>query len=297
MPANRSRTTGWRRSLQQINDRNGSIELAIASDRDGTEKGGDLIWRSRLMHLDGDAMIVERPMALGQELQIDEGVELIGIMAIGQNRWMFSTVNIGNVKHAINSTRTIPALKLKLPAAVERCQRRNFYRVETAALVLPEVEIWPLLDPKSVMLAERANEIEFEAEQRRASVVPRPRIELPFGPDEVMPDVGPRFAGRLVNIGGGGLGMHISSDDSSHLHTRKLFWLRFSLPPELSTPICATSKLVHTHMEADRHTYAGFTFEFTFNPSHRSFVVDQICRYIAVQQRAQLQRHRERLIA
>ena len=75
--------------------------------------------------------------------------------------------------------------------------------------------------------------------------------------------------------------------DAVALARHKVFWLRFNLPPALKTPICATGKLVHTHMESNHDTYAGMAFDFSFNPSHQKFVVDQICRYIATQQREQ----------
>ena len=44
------------------------------------------------------------------------------------------------------------------------------------------------------------------------------------------------------------------------------------------------NKLIHTHMESSQHTYAGFAFDFSFNPGHQRVVVDQICRFTARQQ-------------
>ena len=67
----------------------------------------------------------------------------------------------------------------------------------------------------------------------------------------------------------------------------KVFWLRFSMPPELTTPICATAKLVHTAVNSMQHTYAGMAFDFSFNPVHQRFVVEQIRHFIEIQQRAQ----------
>ena len=95
--------------------------------------------------------------------------------------------------------------------------------------------------------------------------------------------------GLLVNLGGG-VGLRVRSQDSQALAHHKLFWMRIVLPSELATPICASGKLVHTHMESNHDTYAGMAFDFSFNPMHQRFVVDQICRYIALQQRSQLQR-------
>jgi len=84
--------------------------------------------------------------------------------------------------------------------------------------------------------------------------------------------------------------LRIAPDHGQVLTRHKLFWLRFALPPELCAPICASAKLAHTHIQSDHYYYAGLAFDFSFNASHQRFVVDQICRYIAVQQRLQLQR-------
>jgi c-di-GMP-binding flagellar brake protein YcgR len=174
-------------------------------------------------------------------------------------------------------------MRLNLPETVQRCQRRSHYRIETAALSLPEVEIWPLLDPKSVLIAERANELAFEAGVKgSATQMSMARLEQH---EEIMPEVGPAFRATLLNIGGGGVGLRVHPDDGSSLSRHKLFWLRISLPPELSTPICASAKLVHTHLESTQDFYAGLAFDFSFNPGHQRFVADQIALYIAKQQR------------
>lgn len=289
MPANRSRTLQWRRCLEQIYQRNGAIEVAIARAFDEGEDGRHLVWRVRVLQLNDAEIIVEQPSALGRLIPLNQGVALVAIMAVGQNRWMFSTTNLGLTTFRLNSQRTIPAVRLLMPDSVMRCQRRDYYRVETVALSLPEVEIWPLLDPKTVVLAERANELRFE-QDRQGGDGEESRESFTLSDEAVMPEVGPRFAAILLNIGGGGVGLHVAPEHNQSILRHKLFWLRFSLPPELATPICASAKLVHTHRESSQQIYAGLAFDFTFNAGHQRFVVEQICRYIAVQQRAQLQR-------
>ncbi|MHC4108288.1 MAG: PilZ domain-containing protein [Planctomycetota bacterium] len=288
MPANRSRTMEWRRCLRQIHERNGALEIAVAREyRDG-EDGRHLVWRVRVLGVNNAEVIIEEPTTLGKTIRLQPAIELVAILAIGQNRWMFNTKVIGTVKHQSHDQRTISALRLTMPESVERCQRRSYYRVETTGLNLPTVDIWPLLDPKSVVVAERANELEFE---RADSGTPRPRGRDQKREDNevVMPDVGPRFPALLLNIGGGGVGLRVQPQDAQSLTSHKLFWLRFGLPLELTTPICASAKLVHTHMDSTQHTYAGLAFDFSFNTAHQHFVVDQICRFIELQQRYQLQ--------
>lgn len=289
MPANRSRTMEWRRCLRQVQERHGALEIAIAQDLPETgsaeEIGSDLIWRVRLLAVSDTEIIVEQPMALGQSIPINQGIQLVAILSIGQNRWMFTTTNLGLVMQPGIERRPIPALRLIMPESVLRCQRRNYYRVETASLKLPEAEIWPLLDPKSVVIVERAYELQCQVDAQRGAG--EEVVTVAFDQESVMPEVGPKFSGTLLNLGGGGVGLRIKPQDGQMLARHKVFWMRITLPEGLSAPICATAKLVHTHIESNHDVYAGMAFDFTFNPSHQRFVVDQICRYIAVQQKAQ----------
>ncbi len=288
MPANRSRTIEWRRCLQQLAQRQGGLEIAVSRDYAQGEDGRHLVWRVRLLQLTEEAMIIEQPMTLGQTIRLQPGIQLVVILAIGQNRWMFNTVNLGETTYQPDRHPTVAANRLSLPVSVERCQRRNYYRVDTASLNLPEVDVWPLLDAKSVLIAERMNELEFEAAQPGAPSPSSAGTDT-FDPEMLMPDVGPKHAATLLNLGGGGIGLRFHPEDAPILSRHKLFWIRFRLPPELTTPICATAKLIHTHMESSQHTYAGMAFDFSFNPAHHRFVVNQICRYIAVQQQAQFE--------
>jgi hypothetical protein len=283
--------TRWRDCLDQIRERGGSIEVAIARQYRHDDEGRHLLWRVRVLEVNSSDIVVEAPVTLGRALPVRCGTEMVGIIAVGQNRWMFSTTNLGTAEIGGAARRTPLAMRLAMPEAVERCQRRHHYRVETAALSLPEVDMWPLLDPKSVLVAERANEIQFEEDERLvASGDLRERLDL----EDVMPEVGPRFCAVLVNLGGGGVGLRVRPEDNQAMVRHKLFWMRIGLRPELRVPICASAKLVHTHIEATHHLYAGLAFDFSFNPAHQRFVVEQICRFLDVQQREQSERVQRR---
>lgn len=259
----------------------------MAREYDEQGPGSHLIWRVRLLAISDSEIVVERPATLGRTIDLETGLQLVAIIAVGQNRWMFNTCNLGQCSHRGRDSREIESVRLSMPVTVQRCQRRNYYRVETAGVSLPEAEVWPLLDPKSVVLAERCNEILFlDGDLQETDK----DADVSFDEKEVMPEVGPCFTGTLMNLGGGGVGLRVGPDDSQALLRHKLFWLRIALPPELVAPVCATAKVVHTHMDSAHHTYAGLAFDFSFNPGHQRIVVDQICRYIAMQQRAQMQR-------
>jgi c-di-GMP-binding flagellar brake protein YcgR len=292
VPARRSRTNEWRRCLREILDRKGAIEIAVLRRYEDGEPGSHLIWRVHLLDIRDHEIVVEQPAALGRTIHLQPGVELVAIISIGQNRWMFTSRNLGHESFKTDR-HEISALRIGLPDRVQRCQRRSYYRVNTASLSLPRVEMWPLLDPKTVLLAERANELQFETIDTSGSA-PAGEGGMKLIDEDVMPDVGPRFSGSLVNVGGGGMGIVVEPDEAQALQRHKVFWLRFQLDPEVSTPICATGKLVHTHIQSNQATYAGISFDFTFNPGHHRFVVDQIARHISVQQRMQMERSASR---
>ena len=297
MAANRSLTAGWRQSLTQLKDRQAPIEIAVwrGETFDGEDVANThLMWRVRLLDITDQGIIVEQPSTLGQAIPLQDGVRLVALYAVGQNRWQFFSRVLSTQKFALNKHRTVDAIRIDLPSSVERCRRRRFVRLETAAKGIPPVEVWPLLDPKSVVVAERANELEFmrAAHGDESLLVKSERETLDEIDDMRQPEVGPQFVGRLDNIGGGGVGLRFEPDQTSQLNSNKLFWMRLSLPPEMPRRLCVTCKLTHTHIESMQTTYAGMAFDFSFNPQHQRFVTDQICSYVARQQCQQLKRQR-----
>lgn len=284
VPARRSRTHQWRRSLEQVHERGGSLEIAVRPGAGDDEADrADLIWRVLILALRDDEIVVEQPTAMGEAMDIAVGTELVGIMVIGQNRWSFATKCIGTSEFRQGPRRTVRALRLEMPESVERLSRRGHYRLGTTSLNMPDVTLWPLLDPRSVVLAERANELQFQ----RLIAGQEPGAEADPQAEGIRPDVGPAFKATLQNIGGGGLGLRVGPEHAAELGRHRVFWLQMTLPPDMPHPICATAKVAHTHLLSDQGTYVGMSFDFTHNAEHQTFVVDQIARFIGGQQRRQ----------
>jgi hypothetical protein len=285
MPASRSRTVEWRRSLEQLREREGAIEIAVARDGAGDDEAAlnsaDLVWRVRVLDLNTAEVAVDLPFALGRAVELPTGTELVGAIAIGQNRWMFRTKVLGAWTPRAPFPRTHRGVRLALPDHVERCLRRQT-RVDVAGISLPKVEMWPLLEPRSVIPAERANELAFASHL--------PGQPAPQCSDDLLPTVGPKFQASLVNLGGGGLGLLVEPSDSAALSRHRMFWIRFTLGEITPVPICATARVVHTHMDSSHRTYAGVSFDFDFNPAHQRVVADQIVQAIARLTGAQQQR-------
>lgn len=274
MPANRSRTQRWRECLWQVYERRGALEISVERNDDGSDSAAhDLIWRVKILGVNDQHIVVEQPAAFGKSFPLETGTRLIGAMSIGQNRWMFKThVDTGGDRSRI---------RLVMPELVERCQRRSHYRVSAAAIDLPEVECWPLLDPSSVVAAEVANEALVRGHEQGGGE--------PL-PEQLLPDVGPGFTASLVNISGGGLGLLIPPTESSGIERARHLWMRVRLNADAPTPIAMTGRLVHTHMDSLHNVHAGIAFDFGFNPSHRGFVVEQIGRLVNKLQTGQSRR-------
>jgi hypothetical protein len=286
VPASRSRTERWRQCLRQVHQRDGALEISIPiAEAPGAAPGepghADLIWRVRILTLTDNDITVEQPSAAGRWMALSAGLKLIAVMSIGQNRWMFHTII-----QAVNSGSVQRTMRLAMPTTVERCQRRNFYRISTAELSLPKVECWPLLDPQSVIPAEIAN---------RAQILDLlapsggQQTSRPSNQDEplLLPEVGPKFQARLMNLGGGGVGLIIDPKEAAAAERARLLWLRIDLTPTIPAPLAMTARPVHLHLDSTQSLYAGLSFEWAFHPAHREFIVEQIGRYVESLQRAQ----------
>jgi len=295
VPANRSRTHRWRETLDEICARGGGIEFSLTTagtdtdaasqddptgdrraDRDPhtASRVTDLIWRVRLLEVGHEELRVEMPGAFGQSVELPIGADIVAAMAVGQNRWMFHSKVLGTdstrERVRVGGRRDPATLRLRMPERVERCLRRDAYRVSTASLALPPVECWSLLDPSSALPAEVAN----RAAVRELEQAGR----LGQGSPTVLPEVGPRFEARLANISGGGLGLIL--DPGARGEHSGLMWVRIDLRPVLAAPVGVTVRPAHRHLDSAQRVHLGCAFEFQFNPAHRAFVCEQIGRYV-----------------
>jgi hypothetical protein len=264
MPASRSRTLEWRRSLEELCQKGGSLEVAITRD-DG--RGHDLVWRLRILDVRDDGIVVENPGALGRALPLHVGTRLVAYIVIGQNRWEFRTAVLESIPPGRHADARNGASRLSLPERVERCLRRHA-RFDVGPLALPPVDVWPLLDPKSAVAAERANELAWAAFLEGAPVT--------SDEEALLPTVGPKLTGHLANMGGGGAGLLVEPAQAGLLSRHRLFWVRLALGDGCPVPIVACAKLVHTHIDSSQRTYAGLSFDFAFNPAHQRTVAAQV---------------------
>lgn len=302
MPASRQRTENWRKCLWQVYERGGALEISLprADSPEGSSSNelhpdsSNLIWRVKVLGISDDDVLIESPSALGKAMALADGAQLIAAIVIGQNRWMFHTSVLEHVQQNSKFGKTTAALRLRLPDKVERCSRRNFYRISTVELNLPQVRCWPLIDPTSALVAEQANR-----EHVRSVLAAREKRNLGPGENQnddeaaqefieqlSLPEVGPPFDAALANIGGGGIGIVVDPEAARHFGSKRVFWMQFALPPEIPVPIAVTAKLVHTHIDSTQKTYAGLAFDFSRSRDHEQFMTEQLTCYVEMRQRA-----------
>jgi hypothetical protein len=283
MPSsNRSRTENWKHCLSQIAERNGALELAVKVDH-LLNPGGDLIWRVRLLQINDKEIVVEHPAAVGRTFKLSTATELVCGMTIGQNRWMFGTRVIGARQVKTSTGRDTPGLILALPDKVERCSRREFFRVATAQFNLAQVECWPLLDPTSAVAAETINRATITDLLNNTAGAESAVAAAGNGPDGAglaLPKVGPKFHAKLLNVSGGGIGLMFEPKNQSAVDRNAFLWVKVNLQPVISTPVAMTLKRCHTHLDSAHNLYGGFSFEFSFHNAHQRFVVDLFSRYV-----------------
>mgnify|MGYP003871755397 CR=1 FL=1 len=279
MPASRSRTERWKELLQQLHDRGGALEIAVKADPDRVDHRSDLVWRVRLLAITADELLVEYPSAAGRSISLGANVPIVAALSVGQNRWMFTTESRG-VRVLGQGHAAVSGLVLKQPTEIERCSRRQFFRISTAELRLPSVECWPLLDPATAIAAETANRLAIEDRLARDGIV-QPDSELAATADSLLlPDVGPSFNAKLLNLSGGGMGLLIDPGQAGKLDRVRYLWLRIDLRPEIPAPVALTAKLVHEHRDSSQHVFAGLCFDFAHHPAHQRFVVDLLAHYV-----------------
>jgi len=243
--------------MAQVFERGGAIEVAIARPGMGAESrdASDLIWRLHVLELRDDDVLVESPATVGMPIQLRDGVSLIGVITLGQNRWTFTTRKLGDVPGKEGRV-----LRLELPESVDRCLRRH-PRLELGGLTPPEIDVFPLLDPASV---------------HDAQVEPTRR-----------PQVGPPVKAELMNMATGGIGLRVDATAAPIFARHRTFWLRIPLGSSMPVPIVVAAKLAHTRLDSSQRTYIGLGFDFSFHPAHADTLARQLARYAQARQAEQ----------
>ena len=261
--------------------RNGTIEIRIdPAYHDVVEERRGLLYRVRLLAIENDHWIIERPFSLQGKPSVQAGMKLIGILGTAASRWSFCTDARSAGLYQLNSESKVPVMHLTLPSHVQSAQRRAYYRVAMLGEQKARARVWPLLDVESARFAELANSTLHKSNGRSDSTI------------AAHPTVGTGCEGWVLDFSAGGLAIGIDQDLRLPLKQYETFWIEMSLPT-LKWPLCTTARLVRTFDESSEMSRLAYEFSFEHNPTHEKFVLDTLCRVAAAEQRRQIQRSRQ----
>lgn len=260
--------------MAQVFERGGAIEVAIARRGNEAEErdAGDVIWRLHVLELREDDVLVECPATVGMPIQFRDGVQLVGVISLGQNRWTFATRKLGDVPGKEGRV-----IRLELPDTVQRCLRRQA-RLELGGLTPPSMDLFPLLDPASVHDAQVAYDAAAREYLDHGTIPPEPSRR---------PLVGPPVRAELMNMATGGVGARLDAAVAGIITRHRTFWLRIPLGAAMPVPIVVAAKLAHSRLDSSQRTYAGLGFDFSFHPAHADTLARQIARYAQARQAQQ----------
>lgn len=98
--------------------------------------------------------------------------------------------------------------------------------------------------------------------------------------------------GRLVNIGGGGMGMTVNENAARRMLRAKKIHCKVALPT-LNQPLELNVRVAHSQQQSRDVHYMGMQFIF-HRPAARDQVADKLCYFAAWLQRQRLNRRAQR---
>lgn len=247
----------WHETLAALCRRNGTVEVRPIPRHEVLTP----TFRVRLLSFGDGGLVIERPQKIDAGRYLVRGADVRVLAADGDNRWELDTTVDGPATCALNEQTVVPALRLTQPWSARSGQRRQFFRVNTSSARLAPVVLQPI-------------------EETNPFVLPASRE---FADDPARP-----FNARLLNIGGGGLGVEAPQRVAAKLARHMRYRCGLNLP-QLSGPLLLIARVVHLEPMPDGTAYLGLYFEFE-DSHHRQHCADEICRFTAWFQRQERRR-------
>lgn len=271
----------WEQCLVALNERDGAVEItglsgqrdtsakavSNASDKSTTQHVAPS-FRVRLLAWRPAGIVVDQPTNAEEAHYFQQGSVVRILVVDGPARWELITTVASRVKFRLNEHSVVAAIVLARPHEVNSVQRREFFRVSTAAAKMPPVQLIP--EFKKPMLTQATDVVTAEAQ----FIGPQPQLSP--------------FTGILVNVGGGGMGVEATDDFAFTFSLCNRYRCVLNLP-SMDKPLKVDCTLVHLEEQVEGMHYLGLRFETTSTGARRR-VEDQICHFTSWLQRQQLQR-------
>lgn len=280
----------WDRLIREAIARDAVIDLApiesqgvgshivIRSDAD-FEANDRPVWRVRLLNINNQSLLVDRPTVAQHPVTVHPGTILQGLLVDGDSRWSFMTRVIEPTRVETSDGHHVSGLRLAWPIDFQTAQRRDFFRVDVAGAELPPVRAIELKDVEAAIAYEKHERLLHRLIGREGETVPAA---------PPMPETGRAFNGLAIDLSGGGMCLSVGVEAEPLLELLPLLWIRIALP-HLPRELHLTARVAHWHRDGDR-LLLGLAFCHSRDAEQRAFVADLVCRFTAEQQRLQLSR-------
>lgn len=280
-----TRTTNaqpWEQCLTDLNERDGAVEITglsahrkSAIDANKSDDQSHHVapsFRVRVLAWRPAGIVVDQPTNPEEAHYFQQGAVVRVLVVDGAARWELITTVTSRIRFQLNENSVVAAIVLSRPHEVNSVQRREFFRVSTAAAKIPPVQLTPV--------------VKIKTDQASTSQTPQATQEpqQPFGPEPLLVP----FTGILVNVGGGGMGVEASDDVAFTLSLCRRFKCVVNLP-SMDEALVVDCTMVHLETQAQGMHYLGLRFEVASAAARRR-VEDQICHFTSWLQRQQLQR-------
>lgn len=209
---------------------------------------------TRFLALDDESILLFWPNHADPRFA-NRGAKVEVFFQLGGAYYCFCADGEGRFRYTHAEGNVIPALRLRLPLRVEQKQQRDHFRVSLAGLAAVVATLKPL------------------------------------AADE------PVFSLRLTNISGGGFGGVIDDPRLRDLTMNEIFCATLDLPDD-TEPLTAFVRLAHrrqiSHERGDTRCMTGWAFCPGDDHAKHDLNLRRLERFVAAQQRAELQRNAER---
>jgi len=288
MNASSTVPTGWPETVSETERNNGVVSLRpIDPDRVRQAKP----FRVRLLRLEGEQWLVERPDVRRRRDDAHVGCCLAGVLREGSHRLAFRCELVSPEVVPLNDRQKVLAWRLSPPRQITCAQRRAYFRVDLCARPMPPATIWPLVEGASVAEAETAQVHARRMGGGNGNGNADGEGQAGTQGSGVRPEVGRPIRCDWFDLSGNGVGLIVDADDSVDLHPGERYWMELTLP-EVQRPLGLVGELVRVDEQEGERMRLGFKFIFEGRASHEELVTDTICRFAAAEQRRKLQRQR-----
>lgn len=261
-------TQAWRPILEAMSLRNGGVEVTgMGAAAEGVVPPS---YRVRLLAFNDNGLIIERPSQAEAGKHLAQGARARILLVQGDQRWELWTTVTHYSAFTLNGNARVMAVHLTQPNDVRTGQRRSFFRASTVGARMEPVVLTPM----------PAAEVEAGATAGLSDQATAQQQAMAVGPQS--------FKGKLINLGGGGIGVEAPQRAAAVVKAISRFQCRITLAAG-EEPVEVIARIVHLQpLEGGTH-YLGMCFEFA-DRMQKQRVTGRIQKFTAGLERQQLQR-------